>query len=113
MKVLRNALLIFTVSAMLLTAVSCSEKPVLNIEFETLKSNTEITESLEFFAITDEEKDTVSKTLTELFRIYSNYSEKEFTEHLGFSKEEAEQAVVYYREYFREKGLYENRAHLP
>lgn len=89
MKVLRNALLIFTVSAMLFTAVSCSEKPALNIEFETLKSNTEIAESVEFFAITDEEKDTVSKTLTELFRIYSNYSEKEFTEHLGFSKEDA------------------------
>ncbi len=89
MKILRNALLIFTVSAMLLTAVSCGEKPVLNIEFETLKSNTEIAESINYLAITDEEKDSLSKTLTELFRIYSSYSEEEFTEHLGFSKDEA------------------------
>ena len=31
-----------------------------------------------------------------------------FEKYYGFSKEEAEQAVIYYREYFREKGLYEN-----
>ena len=31
-----------------------------------------------------------------------------FSEYYGFSEEDSKQAVVYYREYFRSKGIYEN-----
>lgn len=34
-----------------------------------------------------------------------------FAEHFGFSKEDCERAVGYYREYFREKGIFENEVY--
>ena len=34
-----------------------------------------------------------------------------FEEYYGFSREQADQAVEYYREYFREKGIFENRVY--
>jgi phosphoglycolate phosphatase len=34
-----------------------------------------------------------------------------FQKKYGFSEEEVQQAITYYREYFREKGIYENRTY--
>lgn len=45
---------------------------------------------------------------SELYKFIGPPLVDSFEKYYGFSKEEAEQAVVYYREYFREKGLYEN-----
>ena len=35
----------------------------------------------------------------------------DFQRYYGFSEEESWQAVEYYREYYREKGIYENRVY--
>ena len=48
------------------------------------------------------------KDRSELYKFIGPPLVDSFEKYYGFSKEEAEQAVVYYREYFREKGLYEN-----
>ena len=35
--------------------------------------------------------------------------EKSFIEYYGFNKNDSKKAVEYYREYFSEKGIYENK----
>lgn len=47
----------------------------------------------------------------ELYSFIGPPLKQSFMQYCGFSKEESEQAVVYYREYFREKGLLENEVY--
>lgn len=44
----------------------------------------------------------------ELYRFIGPPLMKSFEKYYGFSKEEAENAVEYYREYYRNKGIFEN-----
>ncbi len=44
----------------------------------------------------------------ELYKFIGPPLRESFNLYYGFDKEQAEQAVVYYREYFSEKGMYEN-----
>ena len=43
-----------------------------------------------------------------LFKFIGPPLRESFSVYYGFGKDQAEQAVVYYREYFSEKGMYEN-----
>ena len=45
---------------------------------------------------------------TELYKFIGPPLTASFMKYYGFSEEEADQAVVYYREYFRGTGIYEN-----
>ncbi len=46
-----------------------------------------------------------------LYRFIGPPLQDSFIQYYGFSKEDAEKSVAYYREYFREKGLYENEVY--
>lgn len=48
---------------------------------------------------------------TQLYRFIGPPLQDSFMQYYGFSKEDAETSVAYYREYFREKGLYENEVY--
>ena len=48
---------------------------------------------------------------TSLYRFIGPPLQDSFMQYYGFSKEDAEQSVAYYREYFREKGLFENEVY--
>lgn len=48
---------------------------------------------------------------TELYKFIGPPLQESFECFYGFSAEEAKQAIAYYREYFREKGLYENEVY--
>lgn len=48
---------------------------------------------------------------TSLYRFIGPPLQDSFMQYYGFSKEDAETSVTYYREYFREKGLYENEVY--
>jgi len=48
---------------------------------------------------------------TSLYRFIGPPLQDSFMQYYGFSKEDAEKSVVYYREYFREKGLFENEVY--
>lgn len=45
----------------------------------------------------------------ELYRFIGPPLQDSFERFYGFSKEKAKQAVAYYREYYQDKGIYENR----
>jgi phosphoglycolate phosphatase len=45
---------------------------------------------------------------SELYKFIGPPLRESFSLYFGFDKDQAEQAVVYYREYFSEKGMYEN-----
>ncbi len=45
---------------------------------------------------------------SELYKFIGPPLRESFNLYYGFDKEQSEQAVVYYREYFSEKGMYEN-----
>ncbi|MDE7311540.1 MAG: HAD family hydrolase [Eubacterium sp.] len=49
------------------------------------------------------------KERSELYRLIGPPLQDSFEQFYGFSKEQAKQAVAYYREYYREKGIFENR----
>lgn len=46
-----------------------------------------------------------------LFRFIGPPLKDSFMEFYGFDEEKAEQAVTYYREYYRDKGIFENRVY--
>jgi len=46
-----------------------------------------------------------------LYRFIGPPLQDSFMQYYGFSAEDAEKSVAYYREYFREKGLYENEVY--
>lgn len=46
-----------------------------------------------------------------LFRFIGPPLKDSFMEFYGFNEEKAEQAVTYYREYYRDKGIFENRVY--
>ena len=46
-----------------------------------------------------------------LYRFIGPPLQASFMQYYGFSQEDAEKSVAYYREYFREKGLYENEVY--
>ena len=46
-----------------------------------------------------------------LYRFIGPPLQDSFMQYYGFSAEDAEKSVTYYREYFREKGLYENEVY--
>lgn len=48
---------------------------------------------------------------TQLYRFIGPPLQDSFMQYYGFCKEDAEKSVAYYREYFREKGLYENEVY--
>ena len=48
---------------------------------------------------------------TELYKFIGPPLQESFESFYGFSAEEAKQAIAYYREYIREKGLYENEVY--
>lgn len=48
---------------------------------------------------------------TSLYRFIGPPLQDSFMQYYGFSKEDAEKSVAYYREYFREKGLFENEVY--
>lgn len=48
---------------------------------------------------------------TSLYRFIGPPLQDSFMQYYGFSKEDAEKSVSYYREYFREKGLFENEVY--
>ena len=45
----------------------------------------------------------------ELYKWIGPPLQDSFTQFCGFSKEDTKRAVVYYREYYKERGIYENR----
>ncbi|MGL5380090.1 HAD family hydrolase [Clostridium sp.] len=49
-----------------------------------------------------------TKTLEELCKFIGPPLKESFMEYYNFSDEEAEKAIIYYREYFSIKGIYEN-----
>lgn len=49
-----------------------------------------------------------AKSREELFRFVGPPLLDAFSEYYGFSKEESEKALAFYREYFSEKGIFEN-----
>jgi len=51
------------------------------------------------------------KDRSELYKFIGPPLLDSFMKYYGFSKEESEQAIVYYREYFSVKGLYENEVY--
>ena len=48
---------------------------------------------------------------SELYRFIGPPLQESFERFFGFSQEKAKQSVEYYREYFREKGLFENEVY--
>ena len=48
---------------------------------------------------------------TKLYRFIGPPLTESFREFYGFSRERCQEAVRYYREYYREKGIYENRVY--
>ena len=48
---------------------------------------------------------------TELYKFIGPPLKDSFMKYYGFSESEAEKAIVYYREYFRDTGIYENRVY--
>lgn len=48
---------------------------------------------------------------TSLYKFIGPPLSESFQKFYGFSEEQSEQAVVYYREYFKDKGLYENEVY--
>lgn len=51
------------------------------------------------------------KDKTELYRFIGPPLHESYEKFYGFSKEKAKTAVEYYREYYREKGIYENQVY--
>lgn len=51
------------------------------------------------------------ETREELYKFIGPPLMDSFQSFFGFTEEDAEQAVVYYREYYREKGIYENHVY--
>lgn len=45
---------------------------------------------------------------SELYKFIGPPLQESFEHYYGFSKEKAQEAVAYYREYYREKGIFEN-----
>ena len=48
------------------------------------------------------------KEREELYRFIGPPLVESYMDYCGFSKEQAEEAIAYYREYFSEKGIFEN-----
>lgn len=48
---------------------------------------------------------------TKLYKFIGPPLMESFQKYYGFSKEQSKEAVEYYREYYRDKGLYENRVY--
>ena len=53
----------------------------------------------------------VEEDRTKLYQFIGPPLTDSFQRYYGFSEEESWQAVEYYREYYREKGIYENRVY--
>lgn len=51
------------------------------------------------------------KDRSELYKFIGPPLLDSFAEYYGFSEEDCQKALVYYREYFREKGIYENEVY--
>ena len=47
----------------------------------------------------------------ELYKFIGPPLQESFQKYYGFSKEQSLQAVEYYREYFRDKGIFENKVY--
>lgn len=47
----------------------------------------------------------------ELYKFIGPPLKDSFMKYYGFSEEKAEEAIVYYREYFRDKGIFENKVY--
>ncbi|MBQ3045731.1 MAG: HAD family hydrolase [Clostridia bacterium] len=60
-----------------------------------------VAHALKKYGITVEDK-------TELYKFIGPPLHESFEKYYGFSREEALQAVEYYREYYRDRGIYEN-----
>ena len=48
---------------------------------------------------------------SELYKFIGPPLKDSFMKYYGFSEEKAEQAIAYYREYFRDKGIFENKVY--
>ncbi|MDW7740453.1 MAG: HAD family hydrolase [Bacillota bacterium] len=53
----------------------------------------------------------ISAELGDLIPFIGPPLQHSFQNHYGFSEEEAKKAVAFYREYYREKGIYENKVY--
>lgn len=55
--------------------------------------------------------DIVTRDRRELYKFIGPPLKDSFMKYYGFSEEKAEQAIVYYREYFRDIGIFENEVY--
>ena len=51
----------------------------------------------------------IAKSREELYRFIGPPLHESYQKYFGFSEEQAKEAVTYYREYYRERGIFENR----